>query len=86
VSRVSRSNRAEWLARTKQPPEPPAPVRTNPRHARPPRTATPVDPEYERLHLRCPICGKVQPVAELRPYHLALTHGWRLPRAPPPRA
>jgi hypothetical protein len=77
VSRASRSNRAEWLARTEQPPKP---VRTNPRHARPPRTATPVDPEYERLHLRCPICGEVMWRPEFRPFHLGLEHGWRLPR------
>jgi len=98
VSRASRSNRAEWLARTKQPPEPRLAVRTNPRHARP-RTA---DPEYERLHLRCPICGEVMRKTEYRPHHMALEHGWRLgdtvqgvfgeyvrsrlPRAPPPRA
>ena len=77
MSRASRSNRAEWLARTEQPPKP---VRTNPRHARPPRTADPADPEYERLHLRCPICGEVAASPDGRLYHLALEHGWRLPR------
>jgi len=37
-----------------------------------------VDPEYERLNLRCPICGAVMPSSLHRPYHLALEHGWRL--------
>jgi hypothetical protein len=78
VSRASRQNRAEWLARTEQTPEPRLAVRTNPRHARPPRTATPVDPEYERLHLRCPICGEVMRSPDERPIHLALEHDWCL--------
>jgi uncharacterized C2H2 Zn-finger protein len=80
MSRTHQS-RTEWLERqraSERPPEPEAPAKPAEARARPLHAKPQWSREFERLYLRCPLCGWVADVPGDRPHHLARVHGWLL--------
>jgi hypothetical protein len=74
MSRTHQS-RTEWLERQRARERPP-----EPEPVAPPKDSEPWPEtiEYERLYLRCSLCGWVADVPGDRPHHLARVHGWLL--------